>query len=158
MQRILVVEDDPVVNKCVGDVLIHAGFQVSSAFDGVDGLEAVRSARPDQVVLDIFLPRMDGLEVLIALRRFAPSVPVILISGSQHLLSESSMSLAQQLGASDILSKPFTAHELLDRVTSFVAPSPLPPCNSPKPKRSRLKKFREHLRRFTGSLSRSFRR
>jgi two-component system response regulator BasR len=71
------------------------------------------------VILDIFMPEKDGLEMLVELRRFASAVPVLVISGKQHLLSGCSMELARQLGADDVLPKPFTPKALIDCVTAL---------------------------------------
>jgi len=133
MQRVLIVEDDPGMNDYIRDILAQKGFEVSSAFNGFGGMEAIRSSPPNVVVLDIFMPEKDGLEMLVELRKVARSLPVLVISGKQHLLSGCSMSLAKQLGATDVLSKPFTPKALVDRVTELVnaseqrhAPSALP--------------------------------
>jgi DNA-binding response OmpR family regulator len=125
MRRILVVEDDHAMNQHIADILNKAGFKVSSAFDGVAGLEAVRTSTPDLIVLDIFMPEKDGLEMLVELRRAKIDVPVLIISGKQHLLSGSSMSLAEQLGASGTLAKPFTPKELLNHVCKFAGILPV---------------------------------
>jgi two-component system OmpR family response regulator/two-component system response regulator RstA len=119
MLRVLIVEDDPGMNEYIGDILSQKGFQVSSAFDGFAGLDSIRSATPHVVILDIFMPEKDGLEMLVELRRFAGGLPVLVISGKQHLLSGCSMSLAKQLGANDVLAKPFTPKALLERVTAL---------------------------------------
>jgi DNA-binding response OmpR family regulator len=119
MLRVLIVEDDPGMNEYIGDILSQKGFQVSSAFNGFSGLDSIRSSTPHVVILDIFMPEKDGLEMLVELRRFAGALPVLVISGKQHLLSGCSMSLAKQLGATDVLSKPFTPKALLDRVIAL---------------------------------------
>jgi DNA-binding response OmpR family regulator len=103
MLRVLIVEDDPGMNDYIGDILSKKGIEVASAFNGFSGLDSIRSSEPNLVILDIFMPEKDGLEMLVELRRFASSLPVLVISGKQHLLSGCSMSLAKQLGASDVL-------------------------------------------------------
>ncbi len=119
MQRILVIEDDPAMSEYIGDILRRAGFQVDAAFNGVTGLEALRSTPPDLAILDIFMPEKDGLEVLVELRRTAPELKVLIVSGKQHLLSGSSLALAEKLGANATLPKPFTPKELLNQVTQL---------------------------------------
>lgn len=119
MKRVLVVDDESGMNEYIAEVLEKAGFKVFAAVDGVAGLEAFHSSAPQVVILDIFMPKKDGLEVLIELRNRKFSVPVLVISGKQHLLSDSSMGFAKQLGADDVLSKPFTPEELLTRVSSL---------------------------------------
>jgi two-component system, OmpR family, response regulator MtrA len=119
MLRVLIVEDDPGMNDYIGDILSKKGIEVASAFNGFSGLDSIRSSEPNLVILDIFMPEKDGLEMLVELRRFASSLPVLVISGKQHLLSGCSMSLAKQLGASDVLPKPFTPKALVDRVLAL---------------------------------------
>lgn len=119
MLRVLIVEDDPGMNDYIGDILTKKGFEVASAFNGFSGLDAIRAAPPNVVILDIFMPEKDGLEMLVELRRFASALPVLVISGKQHLLSGCSMSLAKQLGANDVLSKPFTPKALIERVLAL---------------------------------------
>src|SRR5688572_10713013 len=119
MRRVLIIEDDPSMNEFIGDILNQKGFTVSSAYNGFTGLDAIRASAPDVVILDIFMPEKDGLEMLVELRQFAARLPVLVISGKQHLLSGCSMSLAKQLGATDILAKPFTPKALVDSVTSL---------------------------------------
>jgi DNA-binding response OmpR family regulator len=116
-QRVLVVDDESGMEEYIADILKQAEFEVFTAGDGVAALEAIRASAPDVVILDIFMPKKDGLEVLIELRHQRSTVPILVISGKQALLSDSSMGLARQLGANDVLSKPFTAEELVKRVS-----------------------------------------
>ena len=118
-QRILVVDDESAMNQLVGDILERAGFKVFAAQDGTAGLEAFHANAPDVVIVDIFMPRKDGLEMLIDLRQSKSNVPVLIISGKQTLLTDSSMGLAKQLGANDVLAKPFTPEELVARVSAL---------------------------------------
>jgi DNA-binding response OmpR family regulator len=119
MKRILVIEDDPAMSQYLGDILTKAGFQVSFAMNGIEGMEAIRAIAPDLLVLDIFMPEKDGLEVLMELRRVAPELRVLVTSGKQHLLSGSSLHLAEKLGANATLPKPFTPKELLSQVSKL---------------------------------------
>ena len=119
MQRILIIEDDPAMSEYMGDILRRAGFSVSAAFNGLAGLEAIRSSPPDLAIVDIFMPEKDGLEVLVELRRHAPKLNVLITSGKQHLLSGSSLALAEKLGANATLPKPFTPKELLNVVSKL---------------------------------------
>jgi len=125
MQRVLIIEDDPAMSEYMSEILRRAGFEVSAAFNGVTGMEALRTSPPDVAIVDIFMPEKDGLEVLIELRRTSPDLNVVITSGKQHLLSGSSLSLAEQLGANATLAKPFTPKELVSVVTRLagVAPS-----------------------------------
>src|SRR5688500_7341980 len=106
MKRILVIEDDPAMSQYLGDILTKAGFHVSFAHNGIVGLDAIRACPPDLVLLDVFMPEKDGLEVLMELRKASAKVRVLVTSGKQHLLSGSSLQLAQKLGANATLPKP----------------------------------------------------
>lgn len=119
-QRVLVVDDESAMNELIADILGEAGFKVFAETDGAGALEAFRARKPDVVILDIFMPNKDGLEVLIEMRHQRLRVPVLVISGKQTLLTDSSMGLAKQLGASDVLAKPFTPEALVERVSCLV--------------------------------------
>lgn len=134
MPRVLIVEDDTGMNEYIGEILARKGFQVSSAYNGFTGLESIRSSPPHVVILDIFMPEKDGLEMLVELRRFSEGLPVLVISGKQHLLSGCSMELARQLGATDVLSKPFTPKALLDRVSALIDQTHTKPQRDTHPK------------------------
>lgn len=120
MKRILVIEDDPAMNQYLRDILSKAGYELSSAKNGIEGLEAIRACPPDLILLDIFMPEKDGLEVLMELRRLSRKQRVLVTSGKQHLLSGSSLHLAEKLGANATLPKPFTPKELLSQVTKLL--------------------------------------
>lgn len=156
MQQVLVVEDDPAMSQYIGEILTKAQYNVLSAFNGIAGLEAIRAGSSQLVVLDIFMPEKDGLEVLVEMRRFSPDLPVLVISGKQHLLSESSMNLAKQLGADDVLSKPFTPQELLERV-KLLAPlaSERASATDPTPQVKGFRKLREGINRLAKRVRKS---
>src|SRR5882672_7090448 len=81
MARILVVDDDKAVRTAIQMVLEHQGFDVVVAEDGSSGIAAIQGEKFEVVIVDIFMPGMDGLETIRMFNRHAPSVPVIAISG-----------------------------------------------------------------------------
>ena len=111
--RILVVEDEPRILAFVARGLEAEGFAVDVAGDGVDALEHARSTRPDFVVLDLLLPRMDGLTVLRELKRERPDLPVLVLSARSDLPTKLR---GFELGANDYLAKPFAFDELIARI------------------------------------------
>jgi DNA-binding response OmpR family regulator len=113
MLRILVVEDEPRILAFVGRALEADGFDVDSADNGVDGLERAVHGRYDLVILDLLLPRLDGLTVLRELHRRRPELPVVIVSARSDLATKLR---GFRLGASDYVSKPFAVDELLARV------------------------------------------
>jgi DNA-binding response OmpR family regulator len=117
MSRVLVVDDDKAVRTAIKTVLEHQGFDVTVAEDGRSGISAVQAGEYDVVIVDIFMPGMDGLETIRAFNKHSPSVPVIAISG--FLFRDSAqpapdfLSMATKLGAAYSLHKPFRPKELL---------------------------------------------
>jgi two-component system copper resistance phosphate regulon response regulator CusR len=113
MLRILVIEDESRILSFLSRALEADGFDVDGADNGSDGLErAVRGAY-DLVILDLLLPRLDGLSVLRELRRRRPELPVVIVSARADLPTKLR---GFQFGANDYLSKPFAVDELLARV------------------------------------------
>ncbi len=116
MKTILVVDDEPKIVSLARDYLEHAGFAVVSASDGSEALARARSDHPDLVVLDLGLPKLDGLDVARALRRDS-SVPIVILSGRSE---ESDKLVGLELGADDYVTKPFSPKELVARVRAVL--------------------------------------
>jgi two-component system copper resistance phosphate regulon response regulator CusR len=111
--RILVVEDEPRILAFVARGLRGEGFAVDASADGVDALRRAREGRYDVVVLDLLLPRLDGLTVLRELRRDQPELPVVILSARSDLATKLR---GFQSGANDYVAKPFSIDELIARV------------------------------------------
>ncbi len=101
--RVLVVDDDPNVQEILREFLSAKGYEVISAGDGAEGLRRVKEERPHLILLDIQMPKMDGLEVLRQLRAIDPAVGVIMITGVNE---EEIARKAMELGAFDYIVKP----------------------------------------------------
>ena len=110
--HILLVEDDPSIREVTALGLRAAGFTVSTAADGVEGLERWRTASPDLVLLDVMLPRMDGLEVCRAIRREA-TTPIVMLTARADTID---VVVGLESGADDYVRKPFDMPELVARV------------------------------------------
>jgi two-component system response regulator MtrA len=110
--RILLVEDDPSIREVTTIGLRNAGFSVESAGDGVTGVERFRSAEFDLVLLDVMLPRMDGLEVCREIRR-SSTLPVVMLTARTDTLD---VVVGLEAGADDYVKKPFEVPELVARV------------------------------------------
>ena len=115
--RIVVVEDEPAIRRGVADALRACGYDVAEAADGVKGLAEASRADADLVLLDLMLPRMDGMEVLRELRLVRPAVPVIILTAHGTIPDAVS---ATQRGVFGFLTKPFDSQELLQKVASAV--------------------------------------
>ena len=116
MRTILVVEDEPQIADLVRDYLEHAGFAVLAAGDGASGLALARARRPDAIVLDLGLPRIDGLDVVRALRRDS-TVPIVILTARGD---ETDRVTGLELGADDYVVKPFSGKELVARVRAVL--------------------------------------
>lgn len=113
-ERILVVDDEPQIQRFLRPALNAAGYDVVEAATGSDALKAVATAAPDLVILDLGLPDLDGKEVIARLRAWSP-VPVIVLSAREH---EAEKIAALDLGADDYIEKPFGIGELTARIRS----------------------------------------
>ncbi len=115
-QRILVVDDDPTISDVVARYLQSDGYDVDVAFDGEEALEHARAFYPDLVVLDLMLPKLDGLEVCRLLRTQGP-VPIIMLTAKGD---ETDRLVGLNLGADDYVAKPFSPRELVARVKAVL--------------------------------------
>ncbi|MGE5596551.1 MAG: response regulator [Hyphomicrobiales bacterium] len=116
MRTILVVEDEPKIAALVRDYMTAAGFNVVLAGDGDAALHQARAAKPDLVILDLGLPKRDGLDVIRDLRRFS-EVPVIILTARGE---ESDRIVGLELGTDDYVVKPFSPKELVARVRAIL--------------------------------------
>lgn len=110
--RILVIDDEPQIQRAIRTILTEKGFRVSTASRGEEGLALAASTEPDIVILDLGLPDMDGVEVCTRLREWT-QIPIIILSVRD---SERDKVAALDKGADDYLTKPFGIEELLARV------------------------------------------
>ena len=116
VRTILVIEDEPQIAALVRDYLEHAGFAVLTAGDGAGGLALARARRPDAVVLDLGLPKVDGLDVVRSLRRDSV-VPIVIVTARGD---EVDRITGLELGADDYVVKPFSPKELVARVRAVL--------------------------------------
>ena len=116
MKRLLVIDDEANLRHTLGYALRQEGYEVLTAEDGESGIAAFRMAKPDLVILDIMLPRVDGLEVCRRLRK-ETDVPIIMLTARD---SELDKIVGLEVGADDYLTKPFNPRELVARVKSVL--------------------------------------
>ncbi|SNS45248.1 response regulator transcription factor [Rhodococcoides kyotonense] len=115
--RILVVDDDRAVRDSLRRSLTFNGYTVELAVDGLDALEKIAAARPDALVLDVMMPRLDGLEVCRRLRSTGDDLPILVLT-ARDSVSERVAGL--DAGADDYLPKPFALEELLARLRALL--------------------------------------
>ena len=125
--RILVVEDEPRIVSFLVRGLESEGFTVDSELDGLSAVRAATTRRYDLVVLDLLLPRLDGLSVLRELQRQRPHLPVVILSARSDLATKLR---GFELGASDYVAKPFALDELIARIRAQLRHTGLPASDS----------------------------
>jgi sigma-B regulation protein RsbU (phosphoserine phosphatase) len=117
--RILVVDDEIDISTVLSVTLRRAGFDVQTASDGIEAIEAIRAEPPDLVILDVMMPRSDGLETLKRIREHGPTthLPVIMLSAKTQLADKIR---GFERGADDYVAKPFEPSEMVVRVQSLL--------------------------------------
>ncbi len=115
-RRVLVVEDEPVINDAVADRLRAEGFHVDQAYDGPGAVARCAEVGPDLVVLDVMLPGFDGHEVCRRIQAARP-VPVLMLTARDD---EADVLVGLAVGADDYLTKPFRMRELVARVAALL--------------------------------------
>jgi DNA-binding response OmpR family regulator len=133
--RILIVEDDPMMAELIQTRLDLAGYRTVLARDGYEGLDRLRDHKPDAMVLDINMPRLDGFGVLEQMRTLGNRTPTMVLTARNQ---SADVQRAIQLGARDFLTKPFEDHKLLSRVARLLRPAPARADPGPGPRQSRL--------------------
>ncbi len=117
MERILVIEDETPMRTALTDVLSAEGYRVLSAADGESGLHKAIAEKPDLLLLDIMMPKLDGYAVCAELRRLANAVPILMLTAKGQVEDRVA---GLDVGADDYLVKPFSTEELLARVRALL--------------------------------------
>ena len=120
MARILIIDDETALRDVLARLFEREGHEVSTAGDGVEGLQLWREQGAAVVILDIHMPRSDGIETLVQLRALAPALPVIVISGGDQTRALGLLADARLLGATRTLPKPFSLSELTAAVNGVL--------------------------------------
>ena len=112
-KKILVVDDEKAIRSALKDILSFEGFEVEEAVDGVEAIKKIKENEYDCILCDIKMPKMDGVEVLEAVKKIKPEIPMVMISGHGDL--ETAVN-TMRLGAFDYISKPPDLNRLLNTV------------------------------------------
>ena len=117
---VLVVEDDPVILRLLEVNFELEGFGVVLAHDGAEGIDAARSEKPDIIVSDIMMPKVSGIELVLALKADAATadIPIILLSAKAQTTD---LKYGMDAGADDYVTKPFEPLDLVDRVNALLS-------------------------------------
>lgn len=117
MERLLIIEDEPAMRTALRDCLESEGYRVLTASDGESGLERALREKPDLILLDIMMPRLDGFALCAELRRLGQKMPVLMLT-AKGMIQDRVRGL--DAGADDYLVKPFSTEELLARTRALL--------------------------------------
>jgi DNA-binding response OmpR family regulator len=117
MERILIIEDETPMRTALADLLASEGYRALTAADGESGLERALAEKPDLILLDVMMPKLDGFAVCAELRRLANTVPVLMLTAKGQIEDRVN---GLDAGADDYLVKPFSTDELLARVRALL--------------------------------------
>jgi DNA-binding NtrC family response regulator len=122
MSRILIIEDDVAMRHALRSALERRGHEVAEAGDGQAGLVAYQKSIFDLVVTDIIMPDVEGLETVLALRKFTPNLKIIAMSAGGLGSADDYLKIAARFGAARTLRKPFEAEQFISTVEAVLAP------------------------------------
>jgi DNA-binding response OmpR family regulator len=117
METVLIIEDDPTMLIGLRDNFEFKGYKALTAADGEKGLKAALNSKPDLIILDIMLPKINGYEICRLIREEKLAMPIIMLTAKGE---ESDIVLGLNLGADDYVTKPFSIKELLARAAAFL--------------------------------------
>jgi DNA-binding response OmpR family regulator len=121
MARILVIDDDEILNDMMVQLLTESGYEVEGARDGDRGLQLFNSNAYDLIITDIVMPEKEGIETIFGVRAKNKHVPIIAVSGGGKLGPEHYLPMAMQCGANYTFEKPFNNSEFLEAVRKCLA-------------------------------------
>ena len=116
MQRVLIVDDDKSLRSALSIMLGNAGYATSEAKDGIEALKSFDDQHPDLVIMDIMLPRLNGIQACSVIRKMSPEVPLLFLSAKNTISDKA----AGFHSGDDYLTKPFSQKELLLRVEALL--------------------------------------
>ena len=115
-ESIMLVEDETSIRETMAEYLAEEGFEILQAADGLEALEVFRENQPDLIILDLMLPKLDGLEVCKAIRQKS-NVPIIMVTARDEEIDKL---LGLELGADDYITKPFSLREMKARIKAVL--------------------------------------
>ncbi|MBN2214283.1 MAG: response regulator [Bacteroidales bacterium] len=116
MKRILIVDDNLMMRKFIRNIFMNEQYEIMEAENGSEGLDIVKKFDIDLVITDIIMPVMEGLELIMHLKRDFPEIKIIAISGGKPYY----LYMAKKLGIEKIFTKPLNLHQFLDAVKKLI--------------------------------------
>jgi DNA-binding response OmpR family regulator len=122
-KMICVVDDDDAVRAMMVRKLTDAGFATVEATNGIEAIEVLKTTRADVAIVDIIMPDQEGLSTIGQIKQMWPHMRILAVSGGGRGSAEDYLTFASELGADDVLPKPFREDAFLDRVRKLARPS-----------------------------------
>ncbi len=116
MKKILIIDDNVMVRKIIRNIFRNEGYEIEEAENGIEGLDMVKQEPFHLIITDILMPKMEGLELIIHLKRDFPKIKVIAISGGKPYY----LYMAKKLGIESVFTKPVDPQELLKAVKRLI--------------------------------------
>lgn len=126
VKRILIIDDEVSAREIVRRMLEAEGYEITEAGNGAEGIELFRRQPCDMVITDMVMPVKDGLKTILEIREYAPTLPIIAISGGGAISKERYLSVAGYIKGVVTLAKPFTRQQLVNCVADLFA-ADIPP-------------------------------
>jgi CheY-like chemotaxis protein len=123
MLKILIIDDDATIRNVFNQFLNSLGYEVITAVNGKEGIRVMKENRPDLMITDILMPEMDGLEILLQIRKEHDDMPVIAISGGIRALPINFLNQAKLFGARHVFEKPVPLEVLKKAVVELIGPA-----------------------------------
>lgn len=120
-EKILIVDDNEQLLSMMNEFLVDNDYDVVCSLDGVGAKQLFSEFNPDIVITDIVMPNVDGIELLIEIRKINPDIKVIVMSGGNKGYADTYLQMADKLGADVILNKPFQLKDLLVEIKKLIA-------------------------------------
>ena len=119
-QKLLIVDDNEQLLSMLNEYLAEHGYDVICSLSGEDAINIFSEFNPDLVITDIVMPDIDGIELLLNLRKINPTIKVIAMSGGNQGHGDTYLKMANKLGANTILNKPFKLSDLVDEIKKLL--------------------------------------
>ena len=120
MQRILIADDDEVLNEILCRMLERTGYETLGALNGMEAVKICQREPVDLLVIDIFMPEQEGIATILEMRRDFPHKKIITMSGGGNTGMKDYLNMAELLGSGGIIAKPFTNSELLQLIEKLL--------------------------------------
>ena len=115
-KSVLIIDDDDEIREYVVAVLAELGFITYTAEDGLAGLQCFQTNSIDIVITDIYMPKIDGIELIQKLQRLKPAIKILAMSGHEHDYNHDALNWAEAAGAFEVIEKPFEPDQLIEMV------------------------------------------